>query len=268
MWFICLLVCLPAIVALASRYIPEANLRFSHKTHALNNVDCIQCHFDNRTNTQQEESTKIPEGWKPLRQTPAVASKPYAMQSGFEGTFGRPAEKTCLQCHYGSREQSDCALCHYETPGPTTRTRKRLDDLFVFSHEVHENFDCTKCHKGITNWKHLDGHYIQGKMKDCLECHDHIKAPQNCLMCHSPTPRPADHTRSFRERHGTPYRANPQSCYTCHETSSCMDCHSRKPRSHTLSWVRHRHGISAQTNPQRCQACHSDRWVCQRCHGH
>lgn len=260
---ICLL--LLSGVALGAGYKTSANLRFSHKTHEKNSVSCAVCHVDREGATA--DMPTLPPGWQPLRKTPVIASSAGMLHHPqVDDSFGRPGEKRCLECHFKTREKSDCGLCHYEKPGYTERERNRLGDQYVFSHARHRQFDCSRCHPGITSWENLDGNYIKGKMKDCLECHNGNEAPKNCIMCHSPTPRPADHTRNYEKKHGVAYRAEPHRCQTCHEDSSCLDCHSRKPKDHTLAWIRHRHGLAAKTNPQKCQACHSDPWVCKRCH--
>ena len=248
-------------------YKTQANLRFSHKTHEKNSVNCAVCHVNREATTS--ESPAVPPGWQPLRQTPIVASDTggvFAHKHDIDDTFGRPGEARCLECHFKTREKSDCGLCHLEKPGETLRARNRLAANFNFSHKKHEKYDCALCHPGITDWEHLDGHKINGRMKDCLVCHNGKDAPKNCVMCHNPTPRPADHTHNYEKKHGMAYRSDPQRCRMCHEDSSCIQCHSQKPRDHTLAWVRYRHGIAAKTNPQKCQACHSDPWVCKRCH--
>lgn len=248
-------------------YKTQANLRFSHKTHEKNSVNCLVCHVE-----RSEMPAQMPPldgGWQPLRKTPILATDVATLikqDLSVDDSFGRPGEKRCLVCHFQTREKSDCGLCHLEKPGYTERTRIRLKKGFVFSHNRHAKIDCSRCHPGVTSWENLDGHKIKGKMINCLECHNGKDAPKNCIMCHSPTPRPADHTRNYEKKHGMAYRAEPHRCRTCHEDSSCLDCHSRKPKNHTLAWVRHRHGLAAKTNPQKCQACHSDQWVCKRCH--
>jgi hypothetical protein len=247
----------------------KANLRFSHKTHELKSVACNQCHI-NRESSQSEPAPGLPPGWQMLKPTPILATEStqniFRQNHDIDDSFGRPGEARCLKCHFGSREKSDCALCHLGNPGYTDRERDRFEKPFFFSHETHEQSDCSRCHGAITNWETLDGHKISNRMEDCLECHNGAEVSKNCVMCHSPTPRPADHTRNYQKKHGTAYRADPMSCNMCHEQSSCIKCHSQKPGSHTLAWVRHRHGITARTNPLKCQACHSDPWVCSRCH--
>ena len=257
-----------AVVGQAAEQKSSASLRFSHKTHAKNSVSCTTCHV-NRETPESNDAQAIPPGWQPLRTTKIVATDVggvFAQKPDVNDTFGRPGEKRCLECHFKSREKSDCGLCHLEKPAPTERTRKRLGADFVFAHKKHEKFECSRCHPAITEWEKLDGHKITSNMEDCLVCHNGEDAVKNCVICHTTTPRPADHTRNYEKKHGVAYRADPHKCKMCHEDSSCVACHSQKPRDHTLAWVRHRHGIAAQTNPQKCQACHSDPWVCRRCH--
>jgi len=251
----------------AGSYKTQANLRFSHKTHEKNSVNCAVCHI-NREGSEAAMPA-VPPGWQPLRPTNIVASSVggiFSQKVEVDDTFGRPGEKRCLECHFKTREKSDCGLCHLEKPGETVRARKRLGKDFVFSHKKHEKFECSRCHPGITEWENLDGHMINAQMEDCLVCHNGKDAPKNCVMCHKLTPYPADHTGNYEKKHGLAYRSDPQRCRMCHEDSSCIECHSRKPKDHTLAWVRYRHGLAAKTNPQKCQACHSDPYVCRRCH--
>lgn len=262
--FCCLAFAFPAG---AAELKTQANLRFSHKTHEKNSVNCAVCHVDREPPPSAEPA--VPPGWQPLRPTSIVATDAggiFSQKPEVDDTFGRPGEKRCLECHFKKREKSDCGLCHMETPGPTQRKRQRLKEGFNFSHARHAKFECSRCHQNITDWENLDGHMISSQMEDCLTCHNGKDAPKNCVMCHKPTPRPADHTQNYEKKHGMAYRSDPQHCRMCHEDSSCVECHSRKPKDHTLAWVRYRHGLAAKTNPQKCQACHSDQSVCRRCH--
>lgn len=255
-------------VAWAASYRTQANLRFSHHTHDKNSVSCATCHVD-REMGNTDKMPDLPAGWQPLRRTPIVepgAGSVSSQKPEINDTFGRPGEDRCLQCHFQTREKADCGLCHLEKPGYTERKRHRYEKPFSFSHKVHEQTECSYCHPGITAWETLDGHHIRGSMKNCLECHNGRQVPMTCVMCHNPTPRPKDHTRNYEKKHGMAYRSDPQHCAMCHEDSSCIDCHSRKPRDHTLAWVKRRHGIAALTNPQKCRACHLDQHVCLRCH--
>lgn len=181
-------------------------------------------------------------------------------------TFGRPPEKTCMQCHFRTRRHKDCGLCHLGPPGPTERDRSRLPPPMRFPHEAHAKSDCLDCHPKVSDWETLDGKMQDSSMAGCLACHNGVKVKKTCVLCHDPTPRPKDHVRNFENKHGLIYRMNPGNCRTCHEDSNCVSCHSQKPRSHTLAWVSRRHGLTAMSNPDSCKACHTDPHICLRCH--
>jgi len=181
-------------------------------------------------------------------------------------TFGRPSEKTCMQCHFRKRRNKECGLCHLEAPGPTDRERVRLPKRTRFPHEVHVKTDCLDCHTKINDWETLDGKMQDSSMAGCLACHNGVKAKKSCTMCHDPVPRPLDHVRNYENKHGLAFRDDPRSCRACHEDSSCVACHTLKPRSHSLAWVSRRHGLTAMSDPDSCKACHTDPHICLRCH--
>ncbi|MBF0408980.1 MAG: hypothetical protein HQM10_16655 [Candidatus Riflebacteria bacterium] len=248
----------------------KSNLRFSHKTHADAKIKCELCHSDG----SQKDS-----GWEVLKpsrlnslpqitfEEPDVASSASSVASATAGTFGRPAESLCLSCHFKERKKSDCGLCHLGNPTKTYRERNRITLKPGFSHSRHKKADCLECHSDAEKWDSLDECNVNTFMTSCLKCHDGIKAKNACKLCHSPVPRPSDHGRNYERKHGTAYRVDPKSCRTCHEDSSCLSCHSRRPKDHTPAWVARRHGISAQSNPMKCEVCHPNNEVCSRCHG-
>ncbi|MBF0546013.1 MAG: cytochrome c3 family protein [Candidatus Riflebacteria bacterium] len=265
--FFCFLAILSTIYGLSQ----TSNLRFSHKTHADARIKCEACH---KEKPNPSGMPTLPEGWAPLRLSriaslprilnePTTASAPPAPPV----TFGRPPEKVCLACHFQNKKKSDCGLCHLGKPGKTERDRERNKLKPGFSHQKHSKTDCTECHSKVEAWESLDGKQVDFGMKGCLKCHIGLKAKMTCVLCHSKTPRPADHGRFYEKKHGLDYRLDPKSCQPCHEDSSCLACHSRRPRDHTPAWVARRHGLSAEADPLKCQACHQDKEVCSRCHG-
>ncbi len=271
-----------------------SSLRFSHKTHYDQNVRCERCHVDSG---EPASRGPTPPGWMPLEPSrilrdahpriiiegdqsfeldlpgpepfngEAASGSPAATQTAsLTPTFGRPPEKTCLECHPRQRNRKECGLCHLGVPAPTERVRRRLPTWVKFPHDAHKTSDCLDCHPRVTAWETLDGTMQDLTMTGCLKCHTGVKVKKTCTLCHDPTPHPADHVRNFADKHGLAYRADPQRCRTCHEDSSCIACHAQRPRSHTLAWVSRRHGLTASTRPESCKACHSDPGVCLRCH--
>ncbi|MBF0500956.1 MAG: cytochrome c3 family protein [Candidatus Riflebacteria bacterium] len=266
----------------------KSNLRFSHRSHADARIRCEACHRNKEA--PPEATTGLPPGWAPLKFT-RIASTPvdvidestaksagYAFGSGNSGLneksgvassvnlFGRPPEKLCLRCHFHSKSKSDCGLCHLGKPLATERVRVRIGFGATFNHDQHVKIDCIECHRKIEKWESLDGVMQETSMTSCLRCHTGVKVRKTCTLCHEKTPRPADHGRKYERKHGIAWRSDPQSCRPCHEDSSCLTCHARKPRDHTLAWIARRHGISAEADPDRCAVCHSTKDVCRRCH--
>jgi len=262
--FISVLVLL--FVGLSTLTALTANLRFSHATHNRHNIPCETCHI-----ISADTEPGLPPGWKPLRPAKILNHKSDASTDSQEtasetSSFGRPPEKICLKCHLGAKQKKDCGLCHLGHPTKTERERKRVRFGAKFSHESHKNFDCLDCHPKIGDWETLDGSMVDTSMKKCLSCHNKDKAKNTCTMCHAKTPWPSDHTRNYEKKHGVAYRSDPQACRMCHEDSTCIACHAKRPRYHTLVWVTRRHAISAQSNPDKCFACHRTQETCARCH--
>ena len=290
----CLLLALPALlppaVSAADPVEVKSNLRMSHKSHADRRIRCEACHRGGEPSA--DPTPGLPSGWTPLKpsriadapriilddapatpsagasgtqglaEAPSAASPEIAAKAGFV----RPPEKLCLSCHYHRKSRSDCGLCHLGKPAPTIRERQRIGHGAVFSHEKHAKTDCLDCHPRVEGWENLDGTMQDTSMKGCVACHNGVKAKRDCTLCHAKTPRPADHGRNYERKHGVAWRSDPASCRMCHEDSSCLACHARKPRDHTLAWTARRHGISAQANPERCDACHASKDTCRRCH--
>lgn len=261
-------------VAFSASSAPEsASLRFSHRSHHQHRVTCATCHPV--VPAIPAPRVELPAGWQPLVPSRIIhPDKAAANSSGNIGeeppaisqTFARPPEEVCLRCHFKQRAKSDCGLCHLDRPAPTQRRRHRILPAAQFPHDRHMKEDCLHCHPHITDWETLDGKMQDTSMAGCLKCHNGVKTSKTCTLCHNPTPRPRDHVRNFSAKHGIPYRADPHRCRMCHEDSSCVACHSRRPRNHTLAWVARRHGISARTQPDNCRACHESKSVCRRCH--
>jgi hypothetical protein len=277
----------------------SSSLRFSHKTHYDQNVRCERCHVYGGDPASRGPA---PPGWMPLVPSrilrdaqpritiegepdadsadlpgpPSLAARPASASANGSSTasptqplvptFGRPPEKTCLECHPRQRNRKECGLCHLGVPAPTQRVRQRLPPGVKFPHEAHQSIDCLDCHPRVTDWETLDGTMQDLTMAGCLKCHTGTKVKKTCTLCHDPTPYPADHVRNFADKHGLAYRADPHRCRTCHEDSSCVACHAQRPRSHTLAWVSRRHGLTASSRPESCKACHTDPGVCLRCH--
>ena len=155
--------------------------------------------------------------------------------------------------------------------------------------------ECNSCHKGEGIAPNHDGDWIRNhrtvaikSSNNCGECHDQAY----CLDCHKGGGIGADfkgegfrrdiapksHRSDFISIHPIVAVNNPQTCYRCHDSKQCSECHDKFPRgslrikSHLVSgagqtfiWSSE-HATEARRNLQSCQTCHPEGDVCLKCH--
>jgi hypothetical protein len=126
---------------------------------------------------------------------------------------------------------------------------------------------------------------------NCADCHDQ----SFCLDCHKGgsidtdlrkslsrigEPMPKTHRSSWVSIHAVKAKDDgSQSCYRCHESRFCTDCHSKVRNKGSMQIKNHQavgntqrfvytpdHPAEARRNLQSCQGCHPDAVVCSRCH--
>jgi hypothetical protein len=111
----------------------------------------------------------------------------------------------------------------------------------------------------------------------CLECHSsHYYIDQDTKKECLNIPAAKYHTEEFRRfAHGRLEGATATRCYSCHEKSSCGDCHSKMPTSHTSDFIKplgnttgmQRHIMLGRLRPSSCLVCHkSFKSTCIQCH--
>lgn len=158
--------------------------------------------------------------------------------------------------------------------------------------------DCNGCHKGEGIAPNHDSDWIRNHRtvaaklnNNCGQCHSQAY----CLDCHKGGGigadfkgdgsrrdfAPSSHRSDFISIHPLKAAANPQSCYRCHETKQCSECHDRFPKG-SLKIKSHmalgsngqayspssaiEHATEARRNLQSCASCHPEGDVCIRCH--
>ena len=157
--------------------------------------------------------------------------------------------------------------------------------------------ECQECHKAAGVMPNhgvffLKEHKLLAKLStnNCQDCHQQ----SFCLDCHKGgaiepdnkkslsgrgEPMPTTHRSDYISIHAMDSAANPQSCYRCHQSSYCTDCHTKIPnkgsmqiKSHLATGNTQRfvytpdHAVEARRNLQTCQGCHPDATVCTQCH--
>ena len=156
-----------------------------------------------------------------------------------------------------------CAACHSDL-----RSVSPKGDLKM-PHKAHVavlKMKCVQCHSVLVHEKSPTGKHSP-PMAACLRCHNGDTAKNGCSVCHTQKAAPETHKAANWTIVHPKQAAEPGAkCESCHKwtVNWCVDCHNRRPRSHTADW-RATHG--AQVGRHRsCDACHKPAF-CIRCHG-
>lgn len=246
----------------------DIRVRFSHRVHLSEGMQCVQCH------------TRI------------TSSKVSAQND-------LPTGEACDGCHGDQHPQTaetsrHCADCHTHVQEQrVTATSSISAPTLEFSHAAHlaRGAACSDCHGdfsevGLATIRHLP------READCMSCHDGKQASQRCSTCHPSgsdgrlltaigddpvadalIPRGssawgAEHDLAFVQDHAGVAKSNPELCATCHDESSCQDCHAgpiRPLRLHAADYV-NGHAVDARAATQDCSSCHSLQVDCRGCH--
>jgi hypothetical protein len=208
-------------------------LRFSHREHALPDLDCTTCH------AVHDESP-------------------------------RAGHAACVACHeIGASPDETCATCHVDgrvsaEPPPATDLR--------FSHRLHAARDvsCERCHDDVAHSRRLGDPAFHPTMEKCLDCHRTLGGDAvACATCHTrwtTATRPASHDGRWIAHHGEASRGEETRCAVCHAVADCVRCHQdMAPRDHGEFWLRRGHGLASRWDRERCAACHRED-ACIECH--
>lgn len=187
---------------------------------------------------------------------------------------------SCATCH----ARNLCIGCHVNAPESPVIMALALDDRLP----THLTAQPVPASHAASDFLARHGREAQRRGASCATCHTR----ESCMTCHvRDAPRavaalpaaasgrasgartsrvpPASHTREFRERHGADATARPRSCETCHERSTCLECHrpdgGRQSRYHPQNFLT-RHPASAYSREATCGDCHNTAQFCQSCH--
>jgi hypothetical protein len=161
--------------------------------------------------------------------------------------------------------------------------------------------DCKDCHNGaaiVGNHGGVREHRLLAERASnncsdchqqsfCLDCHNggNVEAYQNKSLSRTGETMPTTHRSDFISIHPLKAKDDPQSCYRCHESRFCSDCHAKTDRGgmrikdhdpangNKYFLIRGasasdnaRHAAEARRNLQSCEGCHPDAVVCTTCH--
>ena len=141
-------------------------------------------------------------------------------------------------------------------------------DFFVKEHRLlaqKAGSNCADCHQ----------------QSFCLDCHKGggIEPDLKRSLSTKGEYMPKTHRSDFISIHSIKAKDNSQSCYRCHESKFCSDCHSKIRNKGSMRIKSHRpagtsqifnwnsdHAAEARRNLQSCESCHPDADVCVQCH--
>jgi len=245
-------------------------IKFSHKTHKENDVDCEDCHGN------VAESTTLKD-------------------------MLIPKQEVCSDCH-DVEDKDNCTKCHYKNIYvPLVQTKSQLN----FNHKIHvtdQKLKCTNCHKGISDVDYaFQSPNFKPGMETCYTCHNDGGVAfntLNCEACHITTANliPQTHKSvSFIKTHKFSSQNMNANCAMCHQEQTCQDCHTatnvitenntisqffqpyspskikegvkqqKITRVHELDY-RLTHGIDARGKTAECESCHQVQTFCANCH--
>ena len=172
------------------------------------------------------------------------------IRSGTPGLFEKPTNEACLVCHSDLRSVSP------------------KGDLRM-PHRAHVNvlqMRCIQCHSFLVHEKSPTGKHSP-PMAACLRCHNGDKAKNGCSVCHTRKSAPETHrAANWTIVHPQQAVVPGAPCEGCHKWTPnwCVDCHGRRPQSHTPDW-RAVHGAQVRKH-RSCEGCHKQDF-CVKCHG-
>lgn len=200
----------------------------------------------------------------------AICADCHTVEGGKPGVIVRAAETNCKKCHdnntapFLTPRQLECTKISWKSAS--------LPDRPKFSHAKHleKSQECAPCHTGIETTDKPGKNFIPG-MKTCMTCHNDLKAPAACIVCHAnlSTIKPSGHDALWIERggHGTDAKFPSSECSQCHAAAWCDRCHqgNASVRIHPAGYE-FEHGFDVKSKTSDCTVCHETPRSCNRCH--
>jgi hypothetical protein len=289
-------------------------LIFSHKLHATDNgIDCLTCHAGINTTTTVAGSY-VPKMDVCFQCHSDAQNKCDMCHTNPDKAVPFPVEKRDIvfshEAHL-SRVKNDCTYCHTRIPFETSPKPGNLPTMQVCLSCHQKDYDtlkCSRCHSSLSSmsierlsqfthnagFKENHGQLARTNLQSCEQCHQ-ISFCDNChntnakilpaIRYPEAPQQPLIHRGDWLAVHSIDAQQDPMSCYRCHSTSNCRECHIRNgvaadtssngasPHPAGTDFLFNTaspqfHGRLARQNINTCAACHSGGAdaVCIQCH--
>ena len=258
---------------------PQERLERTVITAEVPDLRCLLCHKDIRQKeTMNYHSLKITHRMHLDRGYHCTDCHANLVHGGNAPAKNTPTMEVCFKCHDGKAAPNNCSLCHSQlgeiraplyNPEWVQEHKRNIQDTGLDRCQTcHQHDFCTSCHRTGnphgTDW--LDQHRTAGAdPKPCYQCHGEptpTGEPKFCKDCHQAR---REHTEVgwVTDAHQQEYRRQPETCWRCHQSDFCSDCHSiYKP--HGSGWIA-QHPAQATAKPDSCKTCHEEQF-CTSCH--
>ncbi len=266
---------------------------FAHRAHVVSGVSCTKCH-ESVAEKSYRDPVQLPGDASCL----ACHDQPHDARACLQCHGGAQRARVAQARHYLRfshkahlpQVKGQCTPCHSAEKGGATLLPTMADCLSCHAHR--DDFvvrGCDRCHRNLSadglrpadhvvhalDFSQRHGAQASAQADLCTSCH----TQQQCAACHGVSvpalqaklqfDRPTLaglHRANFAARHALEASADPGLCLTCHSSSSCNDCHSKRGllsgdlNPHPPGWVglqRNDHGPAARRDPLGCASCHS-----------
>jgi hypothetical protein len=287
----------------------HASLNFSHKLHAEQDVACGDCHqgMDEKTelsgdrpgheacfecHDDEEENCAFCH----LDNTPGAERKvPRHQTEGLVFSHETHVEAT----------EGDCTSCHAtvaDSEAPGDRRGWTHQQCMSCHRDAYREVKCSQCHADLSetgsepfamfnhdgDFLRRHGNLSRSEAVVCQHCH----TEDQCAACHAKTnpirasirdrssvDRDFVHRGDFLTRHAIEARLDRMSCFKCHESNTCSECHQKSGVARAGASFRHPtgwmdpgaatfHGRDARKKIAFCAGCHdrAEKTNCIACH--
>lgn len=265
---------------------------YTWKASSHSEVECVQCHIGSSAKELAEaKANGLVELYKkhtntytaPIRMPDEV---PDSSCEKCHNVFNRNFTVTgdiIIPHDKHKEEEVSCVQCHSGT------AHGNIDDRKMTFQTDYENWDETIGKTAMSEIK-----FVKPNMDTCMDCHKAKEITTECSACHTTGMIPDSHNETgfANGNHGQLAKTDLQTCNDCHkdmstvklegfdeptaiskylkqdnqvvkkshidyskENSYCVDCHNKRPASHTSNLLSN-HGTYAKQNKESCSVCH------------
>jgi nitrate/TMAO reductase-like tetraheme cytochrome c subunit len=244
----------------------SGDIIISHEQHKKKEIECIQCHSGTAHGKIADRKMTFQTDYKKWDEKTGVS----AMK---DLKFVKPDMDTCIDCHEARKVTNECSSCH--SSGMIPESHKQED----FKTKTHGDLaktdlaECNSCHKYMST-KPLKGYEEESVITQFLK-DDTIQntkktqydyAKENTYCLDCHNKRPASHTSNFFGNHGTIAKQNHETCSACHDLKLTSTPGQNQVNCSTCHPSKHSQKNWRQGHPVPVDNVQKPSETCYKCH--